>query len=249
MQIFAALSWNEQFAYWGGLLAWGAPGFGAQLFWGAFRTVEIAVFSYAFGLCLGLMGALGKLSGAKWLSNLLEVYTTLVRAVPELVLILLLYYAGTDTINGMIIALGYPPVEINGLVAAIFVLGFVQGAYSTEVLRAAIQAVPVGQLEAGTAFGMSTLQRFRRVTLPAMLPNAIPGLANLWLNCTKDTALISVVGFTELALATRQAAGVTKQYFFLYLVAQAIYLLISLSSTSLFDRLERRLRRGERKLA
>ena len=249
LTVVASLSWGGLFAYWGNLLSWGETGFGDELFWGAFRTVQIAIFSYAFGLGLGLFGALGKLSGIKWLRNLLEIYTTIVRAVPELVLILLLYYAGTDTINGLVIAMGYPPIEVNGLVAAIFVLGFVQGAYSTEVLRAAIQAVPVGQLEAATAFGMSSVKRFIRITLPAMLPNAIPGLANLWLNCTKDTALISVVGFTELALATRQAAGVSKQYFFLYLVAQAIYLTISLSSTSLFNWLERYLRRGQRKHA
>ena len=140
-------------------------------------------------------------------------------------------------------------IEVNGLVAAVFVLGFVQGAYHTEVLRAAIQAVPVGQSEAAKAYGMSPLKRFRRITLPAMLPNAIPGLANLWLNVTKDTALISVVGFTELALATRQAASVSKQYLLLYLVAQAIYLLISLSSTVLFTWLERYVRRGQPKLA
>ena len=180
---------------------------------------------------------------------ILEGYTTIVRAVPELVLILLLYYAGTDGINGLLKLVGQNPIEVNGLVAAILVLGFVQGAYSTEVLRAAIQAVPLGQIEAAKAYGMSAFGQFRRIVLPAMLPNAIPGLANLWLNVTKDSALISVVGFTELALATRQAAGVSKQYFVLYLVAQAIYLSISLSSTFLFARLERFVRRGQPKLA
>ncbi len=231
------------------LLSWGDLGYGDELFWGAVKTIEISVFGYAFGLLLGLLGAVGKLSGPPWVKWLLHGYTTLVRAIPELILILLLYYAGTDSINEVLLSLGYQRIEVNGLVAAIFVLGFVQGAYSTEVLRAAIQAVPFGQLEAATAYGMTTFGRFRRITLPAMLPNAIPGLANLWLNITKDSALISVVGFTELFLAVQQAAGTSKKYFLMMFVAQVIYLTISVTSTTLFDRLERRLRRGQPKLA
>lgn len=231
------------------LLAFGPTGYGDELFWGALRTVQIAVLAYAFGIGLGLCGAMGKLSGGKWLKNLLEGYTTLVRAVPELVLILLLYYAGTDGINRIIMSIGFQPIEVNGLVAAIFVLGFVQGAYSTEVLRAAIQAIQVGQIEAAKAYGMSPLLRFRRVILPAMLPYAIPGLANLWLNITKDSALIAVVGFTELALATRQAAGVSKLYLMFYVVTALVYLAISLCSNQIFGWLERHVRRGQPKLA
>ncbi len=231
------------------LLSFGNTGYGDELFWGAVRTVEIAVFAYAFGISLGLCGAMGKLSGGRWIKNILEGYTTLVRAVPELVLILLLYYAGTDGLNKILVSIGFQPIVLNGLVAAVFVLGFVQGAYSTEVLRAAIQAVPIGQIEAAKAYGMSPFLRFRRVTLPAMLPYAIPGLANLWLNITKDSALISAVGFTELALATKQAAGVSKQYLMFYLVTAMIYLSITLFSNQIFGWLERRVRRGQQKLA
>ena len=242
-------TWAEFFHDKSALLAFGDTGYGDELLWGAVRSVEIAFFAYALGLALGLAGAMGKLSGGPILKAILEGYTTLVRAVPELVLILLLYYAGTDGLNKILETVGIGRIEINGLVAAVFVLGFVQGAYHTEVLRAAIQAVPLGQSEAGKAYGMSPFKQFTRITLPAMLPNAIPGLANLWLNVTKDSALISVVGFTELALATRQAASVSKQYLLLYLVAQALYLTISLSSTLLFSWLERYVRRGQPKLA
>ncbi len=216
---------------------------------GAVRTVQIAVFAYAFGVALGLCGAMGKVAGGLWLRRILEAYTTLVRAIPELVLILLLYYAGTDGLNRVLMSIGIGPIEVNGLVAAVFVLGFVQGAYHTEVLRAAIQAIPAGQVEAAKAYGMPPFLRFRRVVLPAMLPYAIPGMANLWLNVTKDSALISAVGFTELALATRQAAGVSKQYLMFYLVTAMIYLLITLFSNQLFAWLERRVRRGQPKLA
>ena len=148
------------------LLAFGPTGYGDELFWGLLRTVQISVLAYALGLVLGLCGAMGKLTGGKWLKNMLEGYTTLVRAVPDLVLILLLYYAGTDGINRMLMSIGLRPIEVNGLVAAVFVLGFVYGAYSTEVLRAAIQAVPVGQIEAAKAYGMSPFLRFRRIILP-----------------------------------------------------------------------------------
>ncbi len=231
------------------LLSFGPKGYGDELFFGLLRSVQIAFFSYLFGLALGLAGAMGKLYGGRVLKLILEGYTTMVRAVPELVLILLLYYAGTDGLNSLFEAVGIGHVEINGLVAAVFVLGFVQGAYHTEVLRAAIQAIPLGQSEAAKAYGMSPYKQFMRVTLPAMLPNAIPGLANLWLNVTKDSALIAVVGFTELALATRQAAGVSKQYLVLFLVAQALYLLISLGSNQIFSWLERYVRRGQPKFS
>ena len=166
---------------------------------------------------IGTGGAYGKLYGGPVVRDLLAVYTTVVRAVPELVLILLLYYAGTDLINQALTAMGYQRVDISGLAAGIAVLGFVQGAYSTEVIRGAILAIPQGQIEAARAYGMSPGLLLRRITLPAMLPFAIPGLANLWLIATKDTALLAVVGFYELALATRQAAGVTKAYFTFYL--------------------------------
>ena len=231
------------------LLAFGPTGYGDDLFWGLMLTMRISLLAYALGICLGLCGAMGKLTGGKWLRYILEGYTTLVRAVPDLVLILLLFYAGTDGINRAITSIGFQPIEVNGLVAAIFVLGFVYGAYSTEVLRAAIQAVPVGQTEAAKAYGMSPLLRFRRVTLPAMLPYAIPGMANLWLNVTKASALIAVVGFTELALATRQAAGVSKLYLMFFVVTALIYLCITLISNQIFGWLERRVRRGQPKLA
>ena len=215
---------------------------------GLSSTLQIALGAYALGLFLGLFGALGKLNGSKPTKWLLELYTTLIRAVPELVLILLLYYAGTQAINEVLDMMGYRPIDISGLVAGIAVLGIVQGAYATEVIRGAMLAVPRGQIEAAAAFGMSRWKILRRITLPAMLPFALPGMSNLWLIVTKDTALLAVVGFSELALTTRQAAGSTRAYFMFFLAAAVLYLCVTLVSNQIFRTLEKRSRRGQPEL-
>lgn len=214
---------------------------------GALSTLEISFLAYVFGLLLGLGGAMGKIAGGKYVKWILEIYTTVIRSLPELLLIVMLYYLGTDTLNRVLQSLGYEAMRINGFVAAVLVLGFVMGAYATEVLRGAIQAIPVGQIEAAKAYGMSPFLRFRRIILPAMLPYAIPGLSNLWLNVTKDSALVAVVGYSELALATKQAAGSTKAYFTFFVAAACLYLIISLVSLRLFAALETYVRRGQPK--
>ena len=178
-----------------------------------------------------------------------NVYTTIVRSVPEVVLILILYFAGTRGTNSFLALAGLGPIEVNGTVAAIAVLGFVQGAYHTEVFRAAIQSVPVGQIEAAKSFGMRGFQIFKRITGPAMLPNAIPGLSNLWLIVIKDTALVAVVGNYELLSTTASAAAFTKRYMLFFLTTALIYLTISLVSTYLIGLLETRFRRGQTRLA
>ncbi|MFD1808506.1 ABC transporter permease [Gemmobacter lanyuensis] len=221
-----------------------APRVGGNLLRGLANSVLIAAGAFGLGLGLGTLGAFGKLYGGPVLRDLLAVYTTVVRAVPELVLILILYYAVTDSVNQILLAFGYERIQISGLAAGIAVLGVVQGAYATEVLRGAIQSVPVGQIEAARAMGMPPGLLARRVTLPLMLANALPGLANLWLIATKDTALLAVVGFAELTQQTRQAAGATKAYFTFFMAAGLLYLLLSILSTWGFARLERRARRG-----
>jgi polar amino acid transport system permease protein len=208
------------------------------------NSVIIALGAFGFGLMIGTAGAFGKLYGGPVVRDLMEVYTTLVRAIPELVLILILYFAGTDLINRLLMALGYAPIDINGLVAGIWVLAFVQGAYATEVIRGAILAIPHGQIEAGRAFGMSPGLLLRRITLPAMLPFAIPGLANLWLIATKDTALLAIVGFNELTQQTRTAAGSTRAYFTFFMAAGVLYLTLTLFSNVIIGRIERWSRRG-----
>lgn len=226
-------------------LALSPPGWGGNLLRGLLSTIQIAVGAYALGLLIGFGGALGKIYGGPVLRWSLEVYTTLIRAVPELVLILLLYYAGTDLLNTLLESMGFERIDIDGLWAGIYVIGFVQGAYSTEVLRGAFLAVPPGQIEAAKAVGMGRIKRHARVIVPIMVPFALPGLANLWLITTKDTALLAVVGFSELTLETKQAAGGTKAYFLFYAAAAALYLMLTLVSNIIFGFIERHYRRGQ----
>lgn len=213
---------------------------------GLWNTIVIAFGAYALGLMIGVAGAFGKLYGGPVTKDLLAVYTTLVRAVPELVLLLLITFAAKDAINSVLTANGYEVIDFSGVVAGIVVLGVVQGAYSTEVLRGAILSVPAGQIEAGRAMGMSPVKIARRITLPLMTAAAVPGLANLWLTCTKDTALLAVIGFIELTKATSLAAGTTKSFLTFYLAAGALYLMLSLVSGLVFGRIERWARRGQR---
>jgi polar amino acid transport system permease protein len=198
---------------------------------------------------IGTCGAYGKLYGGPVIRDLLFAYTTVIRAVPELVLILLIYFAVPDLVNRLLETLGYGRFDVSGAAAGIVALGFVKGAYATEVLRGAILAVPQGQIEAGRAFGMSPTMLMRRVTMPAMLPFAIPGLANLWLVAIKGTALLAIVGFSELTLETRQAAGATKAYFTFFMAAGALYLLFTLISNLFIGRIEHWARRGQPSIA
>jgi polar amino acid transport system permease protein len=231
------------------ILSWGRTGFADELFFGALNTLVIALASYALGLVLGQLGAIAKLYGGTVARAVAEFYTTVVRSIPELVLIVLLFFAGTRGISAVSQAMGFGPVNVNGMVAAIVVLSVVQGAYATEVIRGAIQALPVGQIEAARAFGMSGMQMLRRIIIPAMLPNALPGLANLWLALLKDTVLVSVTGASpELAQAAKNAAGYSKRYFLFYLAAGAIFLCMTLASNRVFSFAERRLRRGQQQL-
>ncbi len=227
------------------LLSLSPPGWGGNLLQGLANSLKIALGAFGLGLVIGLFGACGKLYGGKVTRDLLAVYTTVIRAVPELVLILILYYVGTDVINKISEAVGGDRVEINGVAAGIWVLGIVQGAYATEILRGAIQAVPVGQIEAARSFGMPSAMTMRRITIPAMMSFATPGLANLWLIATKDTALLAVVGFSELTLETRQAAGSTRAYFTFFLAAGGLYLVVTLLSGLVFARIENWARRGQ----
>jgi polar amino acid transport system permease protein len=230
------------------LMSYGDTGWGDEFLAGIVLTLEISFLGYLIGLGFGLLGAWGKLSGNKTTFIVAEFYTTLIRAVPELLLILLLYYVGTQALRTAFIAIGFSEdFQVNGFAAAVAVLGFVQGAYSTEVLRGAILSVPKGQMEAAKAYGMPSVLRVRRILFPLMFRYALPGLNNLWVNILKDSSLISVVGLSELLFTSKTAAASTKHYFFFYAMAALCFLVLTSISNVGIGFIERRINRGVRR--
>jgi polar amino acid transport system permease protein len=230
------------------LLSYGDCGYADEFLAGAWLTIQIAICAYLVGIGLGLLGAGAKLSGNRVLVLIGDVYTTIVRAVPELLLIFLVYYTGTSVLNGLFVAVGLGgAIQVNAFAAATAALGFIQGAFTTEVFRGAILAVPKGQMEAARAFGMHSVLRIRRILLPQMIRYALPGLGNLWLVVIKDSSIISVVGYSELLFSSVTAAASTRRYFLFYSVVGVAYLFLTVISMITSHFLERHASRGARR--
>lgn len=222
-------------------------GYGAQFAAGILLTLEISVASYAIGLIFGVLGAALKLSRRRPLRLLGGLYTTIVRALPELLLLLIAFYVLAGAVSGLAASVGLVPADFsfNPFLVAVVALGFIQGAYVTEILRAGVLALPRGQGDAALALGLSVWTRWRRVLGPQVLRHALPALGNVWLNATKDSSLISVVGaFADVLKVSSLAAAATKEYLFFYGLAALCFLVISLVSMAVLDALHIRSRRG-----
>jgi polar amino acid transport system permease protein len=233
------------------LLGWGEDSWADQFIAGAVATIQISVGGYLVGLLIGSLVAWVKLRGARLPVAIAHGYSTVCRAVPEVLLIIILFYGGQSGLDWLLTALGINPEAwgITGFAAAVIVLGLVQGAYASEILRGAVLAIPRGQVEAAQAFGLHGATLFRRVILPTLVPFALGGLANLWMVILKDSALISVVGYNELLFTAKQAGGSTKYYFSFFLFAGAIYYAMTLISNGVISLIEARVRRWMPKLS
>ena len=220
-------------------------GFLPSLFEGATVTLAVALSSLAVAVVLGLAGALAKLSRSRVLQAIAGTYTTLIRGVPDLVLMLLVFYGGQVAINTVAPMLGHEDyIDIDPFVAGVLTIGFIFGAYLTEAFRGAFLAVPPGQREAGLAYGMSTRQVLWRITLPQMLRHALPGVSNNWLVLIKSTAIVSVIGLSDLMTRGQQAAGNTREPFSFYLAVALIYLIFTSVSELLFSWAQKHLAMG-----
>ncbi len=216
-------------------------GYGATIAAGAGLTLQLALSSMAVAIALGLLGAAFRISPLRWLAALGDAYATVIRGIPDLVLILLIFYGGQDMVNRIAPMLGYNDyIDIDPFIAGVGTLGFIYGAYLSETFRGAFMAIPKGQGEAGAAYGMSGLQVFFRILVPQMIRLAIPGFTNNWLVLTKATALISVVGLQDMMFKAKSAADATHQPFTFYLAVAAIYLLITSVSLLALRYLEQR---------
>lgn len=169
-----------------------------------------------------------------------EVYTTLIRGVPDLVLMLLIFYGLQIALNQLTDFFSFAQFDIDPMVAGIITLGFIYGAYFTETFRGAWMAVPKGQLEAATAFGFTRSQTFRRILFPAMMRFALPGIGNNWQVILKATALVSLLGLEDVVKATQLAGKSTWQPFWFAIVAGVIYLIFTTLSNGVLWWLERR---------
>lgn len=200
-------------------------GFGDQILLGALMTLQLAAGAVAVGLVLGLLGASAKLSRSRLARAAAGLYTTVVRGVPELIIVLLIYFGTAGMLTALAGSFGHQGyVELSPYAAGVTALGITFGSYATEVFRGAMLAIPRGQVEAAQAFGMGRWLTFHRIVLPQVWRIALPGLGNLFLVLLKDTALVSLIGLEELMRKSSIAIGFTKEPFTFYLLAAIIYL-------------------------
>ncbi len=206
-------------------------GYGWLLFDGLQLTIAVGLCAMLVAVLLGLLGSWGKLTSNRWANFAANTYTTIIRGVPELILLLLVYFGMPTLIQSIATSMGYDiRVDVNPFIAGTITIGFIYGAFSTEVLRGAFQAIPKGQSEAARAIGMSRLQVFQRILLPQALRFALPGLGNVWMVLIKATSLISIIQLDELMRKTKIASNATHEPFTFYLLASFIYLGITLVS-------------------
>lgn len=214
-------------------------GYGWLLFDGLQLTIAVGLCAMVVAVLLGLLGSWGKLAD-HWLANVVaNVYTTVVRGVPELILLLLVYFGAPTLIQSIATSMGYDiRIDINPFIAGTITIGFIYGAFATEVLRGAFQSIPKGQAEAARAIGMHQIIVFRRILLPQAMRFALPGLGNVWMVLIKATALISIIQLDELMRKTKIASNATHEPFTFYLLASFIYLGITLVSMLVQKRAE-----------
>ncbi|MCG9513933.1 ABC transporter permease [Acinetobacter pittii] len=222
-------------------------GYGPLLLSGTWMTIQLALLSLLLSVIIGLIGASSKLSNIKILRYIATAYTTLIRSVPDLVIMLLLFYSLQLGLNQITEALQMDQIDINPFVAGVITLAFIYGAYFTETFRGAFQSVPRGQIEAAMAYGMTPWQVFHRVLFPQMMRFALPGIGNNWQVLIKATALVSIIGLTDIVKISQDAGRNTMQLFFFSIVAAAIYLAITTVSNLILMGLERRYSAGVRK--
>ena len=229
-----------------GLANFSLHGFGPLLLQGTWMTLKLAVLSLAVSVLLGLLGASAKLSSHRLLRVPAQLYTTLIRGVPDLVLMLLIFYSLQTWLTNFTDAMDWEYIEINPFSAGVITLGFIYGAYFTETFRGAILSVPRGQIEAATAYGLKRGQRFRFVVFPQMMRFALPGIGNNWMVMLKATALVSIIGLADLVKAAQDAGKSTYQLFLFLVIAALIYLAITSASNFVLRRLERHYGAGAR---
>jgi len=227
------------------LLAFGDTGWGDELFYATLMTIAVSITAMLIGFLFALIFTPLKLSKHKSLNLIGNLYTTVIRGVPELLVIYLFFFGGSGAIMFVASMFGYNDyIEINAFVTGAFAIGIISGAYSTEVFRGAILSIDKGQFEASKVLGIKKHIQFYKVVLPQMLRLAIPNLSNVWQITLKDTSLISVTGLVEIMRQSYIAAGSTRDPLFFYSFAAVLYLLLTYFSMKIINKLELKYSRG-----
>ena len=194
---------------------------------GMLLTVEVAFLSLLISILLGMIGALAKLSRSRIAKSIAGTYTTIIRGIPDLVLMTIIFFGGQIMVNNIGEKLGFDYIDVSPFLAGVLTIGFIFGAYMTESFRGGILAVSRGEIEAGYAFGMTPIKVFFRITLPAMIRHALPGFGNNWLVLAKTTALVSVIGLQDMVYKAGLAGGSTRKPFTFYCVVAFLFLIIT----------------------
>jgi arginine/ornithine transport system permease protein len=194
---------------------------------GMLLTVEVALLSLLIAILLGLLGAVAKLSKSRIAKAIAGTYTTIIRGIPDLVLMTLIFFGGQILVNNIGEKLGLDYIDVDPFIAGVLTIGFIFGAYFAESFRGGILAVARGEIEAGYAFGMTPMQVFFRITFPAMVRHALPGIGNNWLVMVKTTALVSVIGLQDMVYNAGLAGGSTRKPFTFYCVVAFLFLVIT----------------------
>lgn len=230
-----------------GLIGFGPDGWGGQIAGGVLVTVSLALCTLPFGLILGFLVALAKQSEEPSMRMAGTIYTTIFRGLPELLTLFLIFYGAQLGIQKVLSLLGTDTViEINAFLAGMVALGIMFSSYASEVFLSAFRAIPRGQYEGGYAIGLSYPRTMRLVILPQLIRIALPGLGNLWMILLKDTALVSVIGLSDILRQTGIAARVTNHQFLFFGLACLLYLVLAILSSIVFSAIERRASRQER---
>ena len=227
------------------LLAFGDTGWGDELFYATLMTIAVSITAMLIGFLFALIFTPLKLSKNKFLNFIANSYTTIIRGVPELLVIYLFFFGGTGAVMFVASIFGYNEyIEINAFITGSFAIGIISGAYSTEVFRGAIQSIDKGQFEAANVLGLNKFRKFFKIILPQALRLAIPNLSNVWQITLKDTSLISVTGLVEIMRQSYIAAGSTRGPLFFYSFAAVLYLLLTYLSIKIINKLEIKYSRG-----
>ncbi|PSS59739.1 ABC transporter permease [Ensifer sp. NM-2] len=235
------------FSIWG-LLSVGPEGWGLALLSAAGVTVSAALCGFLLGGVLGIGGAFLKLSQWTGLRVVGQFYTTVFRGVPEILVVYLFYFGGSVVFTRVMNLGGWPGFySLPAFVIGVIAVGIVSGAYQTEAFRSAYLRLDRGQIEAGASCGMPTMLLLRRIIAPQTLRFALPALGNIWQSALKETALLSVIGLTELLRQAGVAAGSTRQPLLFYAVAALMFLIIGRVTGLALKRMEYHLARPWRR--